>query len=96
MPTMTIAPIKDSRLAVRMSAVEKELLERAAAATHQTLTEFVVKTCLEAADAVLADQTVFAVSDEQFDWLKQLVNKPFDATDGWDTLMSRKSTFQYD
>ena len=63
-----IAP-KDSRLAVRMSTLEKELIERAAAVNNQSVTEFVVSNALDSAKQVLQEQNIFLVSDEHFDWL---------------------------
>lgn len=93
---MTATPIKDSRIAVRLSALEKELLERGATAAHMTLTEFVVKASVEAADLLLAEQTRFEVSDEHFEWLLDLVNSPTNDNPGFERLMRHKSQVSYD
>ena len=83
----TLAP-KDSRLAVRLSAVEKELIERAAAVANQSLTDFVISNVINSATQVLQDKNIFLVSDEHFDWLMDLMNQPDEANEGLERLMN--------
>ena len=73
---MTAIAPKDSRLAVRMSAFDKQLIERAAAVKGQNVTEFVVSNALDSAKQVLKEQNIFFVSDEHFDWLMDFLDKP--------------------
>jgi uncharacterized protein (DUF1778 family) len=84
---VAVAP-KDSRLAVRMSALEKELIERAAAVNNQTVTEFVVSNALDSAKQVLQEQNIFFVSDEHFDWLMDFLDKPDEDNPGLRYLMN--------
>ena len=84
---IAIAP-KDSRLAVRMSALEKELIERAAAVNNQSVTEFVVSNALDSAKQVLQEQNIFLVSDEHFDWLMDYLSKPEEENPGLQHLMN--------
>ena len=85
---MTAIAPKDSRLAVRMSALEKELIERAAAVNNQSVTEFVVSNVLDSAKQVLQEQNIFLVSDEHFDWLMDYLNKPDGENLGLQSLMN--------
>lgn len=85
---MTATAPKDSRLAVRMSAIEKELIERAAAVNNQTVTEFVVSNALDSAKQVLQEQNIFLVSDEHFDWLMDFLDKPDEDNPGLQRLMN--------
>ena len=85
---MTAIAPKDSRLAVRMSALEKELIERAAAVNNQTVTEFVVSNALDSAKQVLQEQNIFLVSDEHFDWLMDFLDKPDEDNPGLQRLLN--------
>ncbi len=85
---MTAIAPKDSRLAVRMSAVEKELIQRAAAANNQSLTEFVVANAVDSAKQILQDKNIFLVSDDHFDWLMDLMNQPDQINEGLERLMN--------
>ena len=85
---MTALAPKDSRLAVRLSAVEKELIERAAAVANQSLTDFVISNAINSATQVLQDKNIFLVSDEHFDWLMDLMNQPDEANEGLERLMN--------
>ena len=85
---MTAIAPKDSRLAVRMSAFEKQLIERAAEINNQTVTEFVVSNALDSAKQVLHDHNVFLVSDEHFDWLMDFLDKPDEDNPGLQRLMN--------
>ena len=57
---------KRARLDLRVSPEQKHLFEEAAAATEQTMTEFVVQAAEVAARDVLADRTRFALAPEQW------------------------------
>jgi len=87
---MTAIAPKDSRLAVRMSALEKELIERAAAVNNQTVTEFVVSNALDSAKQVLQEQNIFLVSDEHFEWLMNFLEQSDRRNEGLERLMNYK------
>ena len=57
---------KGARLDLRVSPEQKHLFEEAAAATQQTMTEFVVQSAEVAAHDVLADRTRFVLAPEQW------------------------------
>ena len=70
---------KESRLHIRASSSQKELLARAAQARHVKVSQFVLQTCLEAAEKVVREeqtQSAILVSAEQYDWLMKKLEEP--------------------
>ena len=68
---------KDSRIAVRLSSLEKQLIEQAARHLGETVTEFSVRCILEQARDVILDQTQIVFNEEQWDaFIKQLEEPP--------------------
>lgn len=59
---------KEARLNLRVSQQEKELIAKAAAIKHSTASDFILKNAYEAACGVLAEQTDFRLSGQ--DWQK--------------------------
>jgi uncharacterized protein (DUF1778 family) len=57
---------KESRLAIRASAQVKRILTQAARAQHTNVSQFVLQASLDAAHAVLADQTEFRLTPAQW------------------------------
>lgn len=57
---------KEKRLSIRASEVEKNLLAQAARARHMNTSQFVLQTSLDAARALLIDQTEFRLTPEQW------------------------------
>jgi uncharacterized protein (DUF1778 family) len=60
------AESKDSNINIRASRQEKDILSRAAKLRRTTVTGFVLEKAIQAAQEVLAEQTSFILSDE--DW----------------------------
>ena len=87
---MTAIAPKDSRLAVRMSAFEKQLIGRAAEIKNQTITEFVVSNALDSAKQVLHDHNIFLISDEHFEWLMNFLEQSDRRNEGLERLMNYK------
>jgi len=54
--------VKDERLQIRVNPDEKRLLERAADASHLSVSAFVVAAAAERAESVLADRQVVSLS----------------------------------
>ena len=77
---------KATRLHIRTSASQKDLLSRAAHSRHLNVSQFVLQTCLEAAEKVVQekqaqkdmekDMDVVRVSAEHYDWLMQKLEEP--------------------
>lgn len=61
----SLAP-KEKRLSIRASEQEKRLLAQAARARHMNTSQFVLQTSLDAARALLIDQTEFQLAPEQW------------------------------
>ena len=57
---------KETRLAIRASAPVKKILLQAARARHTNISQFVLQASLDAAHAVLADQTDFRLTPAQW------------------------------
>ncbi len=75
---------KEERLHIRTSPTQKALLTRAAKRRHLNVSQFVLQTCLEAAEKVVREEealntktlTTILVSAEQYDWLLQKLEEP--------------------
>ena len=70
---------KDTRLHLRASASQKQLLTRAAKVRHQNLTQFVLQTSLDEAEKIVREEEekkVVAVSAAHYDWLMQKLDEP--------------------
>ncbi len=57
---------KEPRLSIRLSAKEKQILTQAARAQRTNVSQFVLQASLDAAHAVLADQTEFRLPPAQW------------------------------
>lgn len=70
---------KEKRLHIRASASQKALLERAAKRRHVNVSQFVLQTCLEAAEKAVREEEapgVIRVSAAEYDWLMQKLAEP--------------------
>lgn len=76
---MNESTIKEKRLHIRASASQKALLERAAKRRHVNVSQFVLQTCLEAAEKAVREedaQSAIRVSGEEYDWLMEKLAEP--------------------
>ena len=89
------APIRtrDSRLEVRTTAEERDLIDRAAVAAGTDLTSFVVTHLTEAAREVLANRDHFALSEEAAVEWDKINRRPAKELAGLRRLMQRPSPF---
>jgi uncharacterized protein (DUF1778 family) len=69
-------PQKETRLTIRASESEKAILAQAARARHMNTSKFVLRASLDAAQAILVDQTVFPLPPEQWDAFCQQLDAP--------------------
>lgn len=68
---------RGARLEARISVAQKSLLQRAAALSGRTLSEFVVESAREAANKVIQDHAVIELSrSEQVAFVTALLNPP--------------------
>jgi len=70
-------PVKQERMHIRLDALSKQKLERAAAYAHKSLSEFVLGQALHAADEVIQEHETLTLNE--VDWqvfLDALENPP--------------------
>lgn len=84
---------RNRRLELRTTADERDLIDRAAAATSTGLTEFVVGSAIEAARRVLADRDQFELDPAAAQAWEELNARPARQLTGLRHLMERPSPF---
>lgn len=67
---------KDARLAVRLTPEQDALIRDAAAATGQSLTEFVISSTVSRAEDALADRRVFRLDDAAWTEFNAILDRP--------------------
>ncbi len=85
---------KSNRWALRVTpsqdAVVRSVLDR----TGESLNEYVVRHAVQAANDDLADRRVFAVDDQAWDDLQQLLDRPPVSKPALDTLLTTPSVLE--
>src|SRR5689334_2108478 len=76
MPSRANTPQKETRLSIRVSEPEKALLMQAARAQRTNVSQFVLQASLDAAHAVLVDQTEFRLPPDQWETFCQRLDAP--------------------
>lgn len=69
-------PQKETRLSIRASEPEKVILAQAARARHLNISQFVLQASLDAAHAVLVDQSEFHLPPEQWQAFCERLDEP--------------------
>lgn len=67
---------KETRLSIRATEPEKAILTQAARARHMNTSQFVLQASLDAAQAVLVDQTEFRLPAEQWEEFCRRLDAP--------------------
>jgi uncharacterized protein (DUF1778 family) len=84
---------RQSRINLRASARQEQLLKQAAAATDRTMTDFVLESAVVEAERVLADRRWFLISDEQWDEFQHLLEQPARDLPTLRALLAKPSPF---
>lgn len=84
---------KSDRLALRLSAAQKRMIERAAEVSGRTLTEFSVQAISDRAAEVLADSRQFELSEEQWNEFNRILDQPAREVPQLTELLRRPSIF---
>ncbi len=84
---------RQSRINLRASTRQEQLLKRAAAATDRTMTDFVLETAVVEAERVLADRRWFLIDDERWDAFQHLLNQPARELPLLSALLAKPSPF---
>jgi uncharacterized protein (DUF1778 family) len=74
--TEVMAEVKTQRVHLRVAASDDELFRSAAAAAHESLSEFLVESGRERAERVLADRTRFVLSSAQWRAFTAALDRP--------------------
>lgn len=67
---------RDTRLNLRVTSAQAELIRRAANSADRTLTDFVVESASLAAQRILADRRWFALDDDAWAEFDALLSRP--------------------
>lgn len=85
---------KDSRIAVRVSREQNELIRDAADAEGMTVTEFTVRAAVTHARDVLADRRLFRLDVAAWNDFLAVLDRPVAYKPGLDKLLNRASIFE--
>jgi len=85
---------RNRRIEVRATAEDRQLIDRAVAASGTDLTEFVITHLRLAAQQVLADREDFRLDPEALDAWERTNQQPARSLKGLRELMDRPSPFQ--
>ena len=86
---------KDKRLQIRLEPAEKRLLERAAAAEHQSVSSFVLQAAALRAEEILAERSVIALSPAGAEALSEALARPAAVNERLATALQRPRTFRW-
>lgn len=70
------APPKADRFNIRVTREEKTLVEQAARTSRVSASQFVLQAALSSAEEILADQTAFVLSPEQWGSFVERLDRP--------------------
>jgi len=85
---------KSGRIELRTTAESKELLQRAAAATGKTITDFVLEAGLGAAERALLDRRLFRLDEAQWAEFHRVLDRPTTRKPRLRRLLAGKSVLE--
>jgi uncharacterized protein (DUF1778 family) len=89
----TAVMTKSQRLAVRLTGWQKTTIERAAAVTGGSITDFAVQALVDRAQEILADRPAFEVGPEAWAEFNRLLDEPATPIPGMVDLLARPTVF---
>ena len=90
----TARQTKNQRIEVRATERQEALVRQAAAASNQTVTDFVLSSAVEQAERVLAERRWFTGPSDEYEAFLRLLDEPLPSTDAFEKLWSRPSPFR--
>lgn len=84
---------KSERLQLRLTNQQKEIISKAARVKQTTMTNFILEKSYEAALEVLTEQTIFSLTDEEWDNFCQALEAPPKPIPALRKLLREKSIF---
>jgi uncharacterized protein (DUF1778 family) len=94
MTTVAKAKPKAERIDLRVSSTAKALLQRAAAARHKSVTEFVLDSAQTAAVETLADRREFMLDKKQWNAFLAALDAPAKKKPRMEKLLKTRSVFE--
>lgn len=89
-----MAALKDSRLAVRLSAEQDALIRRAADIEGASITEFTVDAAVAHARDVLLDERLLLVDDGEWTKFVEILERPIRHKPALERLFASESIFE--
>jgi uncharacterized protein (DUF1778 family) len=86
---------KEDRLQIRVDPTEKKLLERAAAASHVSVSAFVLQSAAAHASAVLADRQLIELSPDAAAAFSDALERPATVNDRLAAALSRRRKYRW-
>jgi uncharacterized protein (DUF1778 family) len=90
-----MAKVKEGRLQIRVEPQQKQLLERAARATHQSLSAFVMQAAALHADEVLAERSVIRLSPTAAEAFGEALERPATVNERLAAALDRPRGFRW-
>ena len=90
-----MATVKEDRLQIRINPADKALLERAAAASHLSVSSFVVQAAALKAEEVLAERSSIRLSPEAATAFSEALEKPAEVNDRLAAALRRARKFSW-
>jgi len=87
--------IKEQRLQIRVDPQRKQLLERAADATHQNLSAFVLQAASQHAEAVLAERSIIELSSQAAQAFSDALARPARVNERLAAALDRPRGFRW-
>jgi uncharacterized protein (DUF1778 family) len=88
-------PVKDERLQIRVDPQRKQLLERAADATHQNLSAFVLQAAAQRAQEVLSERAVIDLSPQAAQAFSDALAQPATVNERLTAALDRPRGFRW-
>lgn len=83
-----------ARIDIRVPPVAKQLLQQAAAASHKSVTEFLLHHGLNAASRTLADRQLFELDAKDWKAFQAVLDRPVKSRARLKKLLSKKSILE--
>lgn len=90
-----MSTIKEERLQIRVGPADKALLERAAAASHLSVSAFVVQAASSTAEEVLAERSSIRLSADAATAFTEALKRPAEVNERLASAMRRERKFSW-
>lgn len=84
---------KSERIDIRTTISAKRLLQQAAAASHQNVSEFILEHGLLAAEKTLADRCLFLLDEEKWEEFQTALDRPTQEKSNLKKLLTEPGVF---